>query len=93
MTSEGNGGLYNGIWALYSIFRAYVPESVFFSDHYLFTRERLSAEGKIKHALDTRPERLKPITLREWSRDAGWLNDKLPSVATVAPQTRADRSN
>jgi len=83
MTTEGPGAL-AGIWALYSISESFVPQSVFFSDNYRFTHDRLSAEGKIKHPLADCPERLKPITVREWSPHGGWENILLPPVESRA---------
>ena len=80
MTTEGPGDPLAGIWALYRISESLVPQSVFFSDNYRFTHQRLSAEGKIKHTLAGCPERLKPITVREWSPHGGWENLPLPPV-------------
>jgi len=84
MTIEGPGAPRTGVWALYDISESLVPRSVFFSDNYRFTHERLNAEGKIKHTLADCPERLKPITVREWSPHGGWENILLPPVESGA---------
>ena len=78
MTVEGLSN--DGIWAQYDISEALVPQSVFFSDHYRFEHERLSAEGKIKHSLSACPERLKPIVVPEWSPVEGWKYIPLPPI-------------
>jgi hypothetical protein len=70
---------------LYNISEVLVPQSVFFSDYYWFAHEKLSAEGKIKHTLSACPERLKPITVREWSPDEGWKNIPLPPIGSRPP--------
>ena len=81
MTFEGSGSPpREGIWALYSISGALVPQSVFFSDRYRAEHEMLSAEGKIKHTLDDCHERLKPIVVRDWSPQEGWKNILLPPI-------------
>ena len=89
MTMEGvddpSRGLW-GLWALYDISEALVPQSVFFSDFYWFAHEKLSAEGKIKHSLTACPERLKPITVRKWSADEGWKNIMLPPIGPKLPK-------
>jgi len=89
MTTEGTDDPSRGIWslwALYDISEALVPQSVFFSDYYWFAHEKLSAEGKIKHNVGACPERLKPITVREWSPDEGWKNIPLPPIASRLPK-------
>jgi hypothetical protein len=77
---KGVGSTSNGIWALYDISATLVPQCVFFSDRYRFLHENLSAEGKIKHTLDACPERLKPISVREWSPQDGWKTILLPPI-------------
>jgi hypothetical protein len=89
MTSEGADDPSRGIWslwALYNISEVLVPQSVFFSDYYWFAHEKLSAEGRIKHTPGACPERLKPITVREWSPDEGWKNIPLPPIASRLPK-------
>jgi hypothetical protein len=86
MTGEGVGeGYERGIWALYDISAALVPQSVFFSDYYWFAHEKLSAEGKINHSVSACPERLKPITVRTWSPQEGWKNILVPPVESKIP--------
>jgi hypothetical protein len=86
MTTEGVDldGVTDRLWALYDISGELIPQSVFFSDFYTFAHERLSAQGKIKHTLAACPERLKPITVREWSWEDGWKNIALPPVESRA---------
>ena len=79
MTSEGREPE-AGRWALYDLSAGLVPQSVFFSDHYWFAHEQLSAEGRIKHTLAACPERLQPITVREWSSAEGWRNIALSPI-------------
>jgi hypothetical protein len=79
ITTEGTD-IAGGVWALYGISEALVPQSAYFSDRYRFLHENLSSEGKIKHPLDACPERLKPIAVREWSPQEGWENILLPPV-------------
>ena len=74
-----------GRWAVYNLSAGLVPKSVFFSDHYRFAHEQLSAEGKIKHTLAACPERLQPITVREWSSAEGWRNIALPPIESRVP--------
>jgi hypothetical protein len=88
MTSEGREP---GRWAVYDLSAGLVPQSVFFSDHYWFAHEKLSAEGKIKHTVVACPERLQPITVREWSPQEGWKNTALPPIAPNVPNHLASK--
>ncbi len=85
MTTEGLERS-SSIWALYDISEALVPRSVFFSDYYWFEHEKLSAEGKINHAPAACPERLKPITVRDWSPSEGWKDIMLPPDQSRIPK-------
>jgi len=68
-------------WVLYRFSTEFAPLRVTFSDQYWEDHERLSAEGRIKHTVEDCPERLKPITVRIWSPQAGWSSVELPPVA------------
>jgi hypothetical protein len=68
-------------WALYEFSDDFVPLSVKFSDHYWQDHRRFAAEGKIGHDVESCPERLKPITVREWTAERGWRNIQLPPIA------------
>ncbi|HEV2178092.1 MAG TPA: hypothetical protein VGW33_12975 [Terriglobia bacterium] len=74
---------YSYDWAQYSFSQSFDPLGVAFSDHYWEDHRRLSAAGKIKHTVENCPERVKPITVREWSPQAGWTDVELPPVAAA----------
>ena len=77
----------NAEWALYDLSAGLEPKSVFFSDHYWFAHEKLSAEGKIKHPVAACPDRLKPTTVRAWSPQEGWKTILVPPVQSHAPKS------
>jgi hypothetical protein len=68
-------------WAQYTLSQKFDPVGVAFSDHYWEDHRQLSARGKISHTVEECPERLKPITVREWSPEGGWRDIALPPIA------------
>jgi hypothetical protein len=80
MTTEVSGPSPPADWALYDFSRDNMPTSIKFSDHYWLDHARLSAAGKIKHSVRECPERLKSVTVHEWTPDHGWKNIKLPPI-------------
>lgn len=80
-------------WALYDLSEDLEPRSVIFSDHYWEDHRRFTAEGLINHAVESCPQRIRPITVREWSPEQGWRDVSLPPIAAEGQDPGAKRIN